>query len=121
MDQIVLARQVYRLLVYRFPAGLTRDELARELQVGDRAAREAVELAALLAAQANPPTIIGYDPQVGRYRAVGPDGDKAAAKRIILYLRAYLDSHMRRLRAYEQAYRRAWGDEPPVPDQERLF
>lgn len=117
----MVAREVFRLLVYRHPAGMTREALAEALGVGDRAAREAVELAALLAAQANPPTIIGFDPEVGRYRAVGPDGDEAAARRIVLYLRAYLESHAKRLRAYEQAYRRGWGKEPPQPDQERLL
>ncbi|RTG98120.1 hypothetical protein CSW25_07105 [Thermus scotoductus] len=122
-----LAREVFRVLS-RSPEGLSREELAQALGVGDRQARDAVALAAEKAALMG--YIIGMDPETNRYvllnlntpEAKSP-AKKRQAKRVLAYIRSYFETTYRRYSLMAQAYARAYGESPDVsqPAQPSLF
>ncbi|KHG66071.1 hypothetical protein QT17_01790 [Thermus sp. 2.9] len=116
MTDLELAREVFRALA-KAPQGLTREELARVLGVGDRQMRDAVALAAEKAAPAG--YLLGMDPETGRYVLI-PLNDpqaptrKAQARRVLAYLWSYFETTFRRYSLMAEAFTRAYGEPPEV-------
>jgi len=113
-----LAREVFRVLS-RSPEGLSREELAQALGVGDRQARDAVALAAEKAAPMG--YLIGMDPETNRYVLLNLNAPEAKspakkhqAKRILAYIRSYFETTHRRYSLMAHAYARAYGESPDV-------
>lgn len=122
-----LAREVFRVLA-RTPEGMTREELAAALRVGDRQMRDAVALAAEKAAPMG--YIIGMDPETNRYVLLNLNASEARtpakkrqARRVLAYIRSYFETTYRRYSLMAQAYARAYGESPDVsqPAQPSLF
>jgi hypothetical protein len=117
-----LVREAYTLLVYKYPDGLTREQLAAKLQTKDRSARDAVNACRYLAATKpladGSVWIIGFDPQIERYVAAR---DVHQARRVIAYQESRVLDINRGLEAQKRAYQQTFGSDYRASEQEVLF
>ncbi|WP_027894447.1 hypothetical protein [Calidithermus chliarophilus] len=117
-----LARDVYRVLHGAAP-GMSREQLAKALQQGDRQMRDAVALASEKAAPFG--VVLGLDPQDERYYLIelakADEAGIARARRIVMYLRSYFESSHRRYSALAEAFARGTGQSLDPVQQADLF